>query len=256
MGKFVLRVLALVAASWTISAQAADMNYGRAPYTVNQPLNAYSWAGPYLGGNLGYAWGSIDNNPTKPSGFAGGVQAGYNWQNGPWVFGVEGDIQASGAEETFAPWKFSNPWFGTLRGRVGYALGNVMFYGTGGLAFGELRATTFGLSESHTNAGWTLGVGAEMGFAPNWSAKVEYLYVDLAKQLRRYRRVKRLPVRVDTSRRELSLLRTRKLSVTNLPAAASRREFFCMLLRPERRTKSNFRTQEPSPFPGVSFSSR
>jgi outer membrane immunogenic protein len=156
------------------------MSYGRPPYTVNQPLNAYSWAGPYLGGNLGYAWGSVDNNPTKPSGFAGGIQAGYNWKTGPWVFGAEGDIQASGAEETFAPWKFSNPWFGTLRGRVGYALGNVMFYGTGGLAFGELRATTFGLSESHTNTGWTAGVGAEMGFAPNWSAKVEYLYVDLA----------------------------------------------------------------------------
>jgi len=182
MGSFVLRALVVVAACWTMSAQAADMNYGsRAPYTVNQPLNAYSWAGPYLGGNLGYAWGSVENNPTKPSGFAGGVQAGYNWQQGgPWVFGVEGDIQVSGAEQTFAPWKFSNPWFGTLRGRVGYALNNVMFYGTGGLAFGELRATTFGLSESHTNAGWTAGVGAEMGFAPNWSAKVEYLYVDLS----------------------------------------------------------------------------
>ena len=126
MSRFVLRALALIAAGWTMSAQAADLNYGsRAPYTVNQPLNAYSWAGPYLGGNLGYAWGSVDNNPTKPSGFAGGVQAGYNWQNGPWVFGIEGDIQATGAEETFAPWKFSNPWFGTLRGRVGYALGNV-----------------------------------------------------------------------------------------------------------------------------------
>jgi outer membrane immunogenic protein len=108
------------------------------------------------------------------------VQAGYNFQNGPWVFGLEGDINASGAADTFAPWKFSNPWFGTLRGRVGYAFNNVMFYGTGGLAFGELRATTFGLSESHTTAGWTAGVGAEMGFAPNWSAKVEYLYVDLA----------------------------------------------------------------------------
>ncbi len=182
MSRFVLRALALIAAGWTISAQAADLNYGsRAPYTVNQPLNAYSWAGPYLGGNLGYAWGSVDNNLTKPSGVAGGVQAGYNWQQGgPWVFGIEGDIQATGADDTFAPWKFANPWFGTVRGRVGYALGNVLFYGTGGLAFGELRATTFGLSESHTNAGWTAGVGAEMGFAPNWSAKVEYLYVDLA----------------------------------------------------------------------------
>ena len=181
MSKSVLRALVLIAAAWTMSAQAADLNYGsRAPYTVNQPLNAFSWAGPYLGGNLGYAWGSVDNNPAKPSGFAGGVQAGYNWQqNGPWVFGVEGDIQASGAEQTFAPWKFSNPWFATLRGRAGYALNNVLFYGTGGLAFGELRATTFGLSESNTNLGWTLGVGAEMGFAPNWSAKVEYLYVDL-----------------------------------------------------------------------------
>ena len=67
-----------------------------------------------------------------------------------------------------------------MRGRVGYAFNNVLFYGTGGLAFGELRADTFGLSESHTTAGWTAGVGAEMGFAPNWSAKVEYLYVDLS----------------------------------------------------------------------------
>jgi len=182
MTRLVLRVLALIVAGWTISAAAADLNYGsRAPYTVNQPLNAYSWAGPYLGGNLGYAWGSVDNNPTKPSGFVGGVQGGYNWQQAsPWVFGIEGDIQATGADDTFAPWKFSNPWFGTVRGRVGYAFNNIMFYGTGGLAFGELRAETFGLSESHTNAGWTVGVGAEMGFAPNLSAKIEYLYVDLA----------------------------------------------------------------------------
>ena len=181
MSRIVLVAVALVATICTSSALAADLSYGsRAPYTVNQPLNMYSWAGPYIGGNLGWNWGGVDNIPTKPSGFVGGAQAGYNFQNGPWVFGIEGDIQGNGASDTFAPWKFSNPWFGTLRGRVGYALGNVMFYGTGGLAFGELRATTFGVSESHTNAGWTAGVGAEMGFAPNWSAKIEYLYVDLA----------------------------------------------------------------------------
>src|ERR1700682_5599610 len=156
MSRFVFRALALMTAGWTMSAQAADLNDGpRAPYTVNQQLNAYSWAGPYLGGNLGYAWGSVDNNLTKPSGFAGGVQAGYNWQTGSWVFGVEGDIQATGAEDTFAPWKFANPWFGTVRGRVGYTVGNVLLYGTGGLAFGELRGETFGLSGSHTAAGWT-----------------------------------------------------------------------------------------------------
>ncbi|WP_454632173.1 outer membrane protein [Bradyrhizobium cenepequi] len=175
----VLRLLALLVAGWTTSSAAADLGY-RGPYTVNQPLNALSWAGPYLGGNLGYSWGGVDNNPAKPSGFAGGAQIGYNWTNGPWVFGAEGDIQATGAEETFAPWKFSNPWFGTIRGRGGYAFQNVLFYATAGLAFGELRAETFGLSESHTNVGWTAGLGAEMGFAPNWSAKLEYLYVDLA----------------------------------------------------------------------------
>lgn len=181
MKRLVLGAAALVAAGWTASAEAADFNYGqRAPYTVNQPLNAYSWAGPYLGGNIGYEWGSVDNNPSKPSGFVGGVQAGYNFQNGPWVFGVEGDIQAAGADDTFAPWKFSNPWFGTLRGRAGYAFSNVLFYGTAGLAFGELRGQTFGGTESHTTAGWTIGAGAEMGLAPNWSAKLEYLYIDLS----------------------------------------------------------------------------
>ena len=181
MKRLVVGAAVLAAVGWTASAKAADLNYGqRAPYTVNQPLNAYSWAGPYLGANLGYEWGSVNNNPAKPSGFVGGVQAGYNFQTGPWVFGVEGDIQAAGADDTFAPWKFSNPWFGTLRGRAGYAFSNVLFYGTAGLAFGELRAQTFGWTESHTSAGWTIGAGAEVMFAPNWSAKLEYLYIDLS----------------------------------------------------------------------------
>ncbi|ABQ33938.1 MULTISPECIES: outer membrane protein [Bradyrhizobium] len=171
---------AVAAALGSVSAQAADFNYGRqAPYTVNQPLNAYSWAGPYLGGTLGYEWGSVGNNPTKPSGLVGGLTAGYNWQNGPWVFGAEGDINLTGANDTFAPWKFSNPWFGTVRGRAGYAFNNILFYGTGGLAFGGLRGETFGLSESHTSLGWTLGAGAEFGLAQNWTAKIEYLYIDL-----------------------------------------------------------------------------
>jgi outer membrane immunogenic protein len=181
MNRFVVGAMALVAVGCTGAARGADLSYApRAPYTVNQPLNAYSWAGPYLGGTLGYEWGTVGNNPTKPSGVTGGVEAGYNFQNGPWVFGVEGDINVTGADDTFAPWKFSNPWFGTLRGRAGYAFNNILFYGTGGLAFGELKSLTFGgVSESHTTAGWTLGAGAEFGLAQNWSAKIEYLYVDL-----------------------------------------------------------------------------
>jgi len=182
MRGFVLGAVAL-AVTGTTSARAADLSYGRgAPYTVYQPLNAQSWAGPYLGGTLGYEWGTVDRNPAKPRGFVGGITAGYNWQqpNSPWVFGIEGDIQATGADETFAPWKFSNPWFGTVRGRAGYSFSNALFYGTAGLAFGGLRGETFGLSETHTSAGWTAGVGAEVGFAPHWSAKVEYLYLDLS----------------------------------------------------------------------------
>ena len=180
MGSIALRAVALIAVLWTVSAaQAADFNRST---TAASLFDADSWARPYLGGNLGYNWGSVDNNPTKPSGFTGGFQAGYNLKTntGPWVFGLEGDLQATRADDTFAPWKFSNPWFGTVRGRAGYALGNILFYGTAGLAFGELRGETFGLSESHTTAGWTAGVGAEFLFAPNWSAKIEYLYVDLA----------------------------------------------------------------------------
>jgi len=182
MSRIALGAAALIAATGTASVEAADLYYGsRAPYTVNQPLNIYSWAGPYLGGNLGWAWGSVDNSVTRPSGFVGGAQAGYNFfQTGPWVFGVECDLQATGASDTFAPWKFSNPWFGTVRGRAGYAFNNILFYGTAGLAFGELRGETFGLSETHTNAGWTAGLGAEFGLTPNWSTRFEFLFVDLS----------------------------------------------------------------------------
>ncbi|MBN8969157.1 MAG: porin family protein [Rhizobiales bacterium] len=178
-------VMVLAAACGATSAQGADLQYGRqpAPYTVNQPLNMYSWAGPYIGGNLGYGWGTVSNNPTRPNGVNGGLQAGYNWQQGsPWVFGLEGDLQANGAEDTFAPWKFSNPWYGTVRGRIGYAFNNVLFYGTGGLAFGEIKGQTFGLSESRTGMGWTVGLGAEFALNRNWSAKAEYLYVDLSQR--------------------------------------------------------------------------
>lgn len=182
MSKFTIAVATVcTVAGISASAHAGDLAYpSRAPYTVNQPLNAFSWAGPYLGGNLGYGWGSTTNNPTQPSSIFGGVQAGYNFQSGPLVYGIEGDIQASAADDTFAPYKFSNPWFGTVRGRIGYAVNNILFYGTGGLAFGGVRAETFGLSESHTTVGWTAGVGVEYAFAPNWSAKAEYLYVDLS----------------------------------------------------------------------------
>jgi outer membrane immunogenic protein len=178
--KRIARALALLVTIAGGAAAAADLprpSY----YTATAPLSAYSWTGPYLGGNLGYEWGAVSNNPTRPSGFAGGIQGGYNWQTGLLVIGGEADLQISGANDTFAPWKFSNPWFGTVRGRAGYAVNNFIIYGTAGLAFGDLQAQSFGLvTENHTNVGWTAGAGVEAGFAQNWSAKIEYLFVDLA----------------------------------------------------------------------------
>jgi outer membrane immunogenic protein len=139
------------------------------------------WQGPYIGANLGAQWGSINNNSANPFGVAGGVQAGYNVQYGQYVFGGETDLQASAADDTFAPWKFSNPWFGTLRARAGFAMSNVMFYGTVGLAYGSLKIqnTSTGVSESHASTGWAGGAGMEVALMGNWTARAEYLYVDL-----------------------------------------------------------------------------
>jgi outer membrane immunogenic protein len=166
------------------SATAADIQRGPAPYYPPAvDARVYNWAGFYAGANVGYEWGKTTNSATAPNGLLGGVQGGYNWQNGQFVFGGETDIQITGANDTFAPFKFSNPWFGTLRGRAGYAMNNILFYGTLGLAYGDLKAESFGLSEDKTHIGWTGGLGMEVGLAPNWSAKVEYLYMDLSNRL-------------------------------------------------------------------------
>ncbi len=162
------------------AAVAADIQRGPSPYYSPAPASGYNWRGLYAGLNAGYEWGSITGNGAEPSGIMGGVQVGYNWQAGAFVFGPEADIQASAADDTFAPYKFSNPWFGTLRGRVGFALNNILIYGTAGLAYGGITGEIGGLDESKAHIGWTGGLGAEVGFTPNWSAKAEYLYMDLS----------------------------------------------------------------------------
>ncbi len=177
MKKMIYAAAFAVAATGT--AGAADLPRNTPYYQAPVPA-AYNWGGWYVGANIGYQWGKTTNNPTRPTGVEGGLQGGYNWQNGSWVFGGETDMQISGADDTFAPWKFSNPWFGTLRGRAGYAYNNVLFYGTLGLAYGDIKGELSGLSETKTHAGWAIGAGLEFGLTPNWSAKAEYLYVDLS----------------------------------------------------------------------------
>jgi len=179
------------------SANAADARipygvpppqYGPAPYAPPlppPPLLPCLWLGPYVGANAGFQWTS-NVGGLSTGGFTGGIQGGYNWQNGPFVYGVEADFNLSNAGGTFAGYQFSNPWFGTLRGRAGYVFNNVVFlYGTAGLAVGMSTVTLGGLSDTSGHAGWTIGAGAEFalapfGFGPNWSAKVEYLYLGLS----------------------------------------------------------------------------
>lgn len=179
--KKAILALTLAATATSGAAMAADIARGPSPYYSAPAQGAYyNWGGAYAGVNVGYQWGSVSNTSTNPSGLEGGLTGGYNWQNGQFVYGVETDLQISGADDTFAPYKFSNPWFGTLRGRGGIAMNNVLFYGTVGLAYGGLKGENAGLSESKTEIGWTAGLGAEVGFTPNWSAKLEYLYADLS----------------------------------------------------------------------------
>jgi len=170
----------ILATTMAGTAAAADIQRGPAPYYSAAPTSSFNWTGAYVGGNAGYQWGDITNSRVSPSGLEGGLQGGYNWQSGQFVYGAETDLQITGADDTFALYKFSNPWFGTLRGRAGFAYNNMLFYGTLGLAYGGLKGEFGGLTEDKTHMGWTAGLGMEIGFAPNWSAKMEYLYMDLS----------------------------------------------------------------------------
>ena len=121
--------IALAFALGSGAAAAADIT----PYAA--PPREMFWQGPYVGANLGYQWGLATHIANKPSGVVGGLQSGYNWQIGSFVFGGETDLQFSDADDRFAGWKFSNSWFGTLRARAGFAASNLLFYGTVGLAY-------------------------------------------------------------------------------------------------------------------------
>jgi outer membrane immunogenic protein len=188
---------------------------------------AYSWTGFYLGANAGYSAGvsrlsqqntsgglsaqSTVDSVITPKGFAGGGQIGYNWQGGRnWLVGFEADIQgtnqndtsctptscitvttAAGTVNSAITAQQQLDWFGTLRGRIGAVNNNILFYATGGAAFGQVKqtisdnvtapgSTNFSSSAGSFNlVGWAAGGGIEAAVAGNWTAKAEYLYLDL-----------------------------------------------------------------------------
>ena len=172
-------------------AIAADIPRAAPAYkapAVYAPI--FTWTGGYVGINGGYGWGRSDwtgyGAEPRVSGGLVGLTLGYNWQTGPWVFGLEGDIDWSDIRGGFTNaacptgCETRNSWLGTARGRLGYAIDRVMPYVTGGLAVGDIRTTQAGFTGAReTNAGWTVGAGIEAALAPNWTAKVEYLHVNL-----------------------------------------------------------------------------
>ena len=168
-----LAVAALLSAG---AAHAADLPYRKDAPAFAPPPPVFSWTGAYVGLNVGGGF-KADNSFGRAgdvSGVVGGGQIGYNYQISPlFVVGIETDFQGTSLRTT----NVSLPWFGTVRGRAGFALLNstLLVYGTGGFAYGELNSPF--RSDVHT--GWTAGGGVEYAFLPNWSAKVEYLYTDL-----------------------------------------------------------------------------
>jgi outer membrane immunogenic protein len=157
---------------------AGDMPYRRNYQPAPPPAALFNWTGFYVGANAGYAWGSAAGG--NPSGVIGGFTAGYNYQFQPnAVLGFETDITFSNADDSHNGRKFESDYNGTLRARLGYSVGNVMFYGTGGAAYGKGELTAGGLTSEETQWGWTIGAGVEAMLTQNVSAKFEYLYVDL-----------------------------------------------------------------------------
>jgi len=152
-------------------AAAAEMNgygYSAAPPPV-------SWTGFYIGANVGYGWGSA--NSLSPDGFLAGVQFGYNHQfaGSPFVVGLASDFDWAGISDG----AYSVDYLGTIRARLGFAFERIMAYGTVGLAHGQGEFEVAGLSNNQTHWGWTVGAGADFALDRNWSARAEYLYVDL-----------------------------------------------------------------------------
>jgi outer membrane immunogenic protein len=188
--------LALIATTLTTQAQNVPTKVIKGQYYGSAPV--HQWTGFYGGVNVGYGLAGItDSAPLAVTslmhGVFGGAQVGYNYQTGSWLFGLEADIQASDMSASYTRTLpvigdltvgHRIPYFGTLRGRLGYAFtcGCVMAYATAGLAYGSYEpfATAGGItvSRTYTNAALAAGAGVEWMVSERWSTKLEALYLD------------------------------------------------------------------------------
>jgi outer membrane immunogenic protein len=169
-----LRIAGLALIASVCAAAAADVAYPTRTVTPVSP--AYNWSGFYVGAMGGY--GSTGTQRVKGE-FAGGT-VGANWQMSYFVAGVE----AEGAWSNIGrPLGIFNDSYranalGSVNGRLGVAIDNILFYGKGGFAFlnNTVEVPLFAASGSKVQTGWDAGGGIEVGFLQNWSVKAEYLY--------------------------------------------------------------------------------
>src|ERR1044072_5907509 len=190
MRNLFLRGAALIALNVSVAVNAADMAVKGPP--IPQPL--YNWSGPYIGANFGGAWTNgnlnIPNNNFYGglSEFIGGVQAGYNFQAGHILFGVEGEFDGATfghpALPTLTLGSVSQNWIGTVAGRVGLVEDRWLVYGKFGGGWVRSNAILnfpgVSWSGSNTSSGWLPGVGLEYGFKSNWTVRLEYDYLALS----------------------------------------------------------------------------
>jgi len=180
------------------AAMAADL--GRPVYKAPPAgvlPTAYDWTGFYVGGHIGYGWAKntytdpfvpLSLSDTSANGILGGGQVGFNYQVGQFVFGAEGDMSATAIKggPTFGAANLNTQtnWTATLAGRAGVAFDRWLVYAKGGAAWRNndysTNLYTFPATAtvSDTKIGWVVGAGVEWAFAPQWSAKLEYNYMD------------------------------------------------------------------------------
>jgi len=198
-------------------ASAADLS-NRAPAYVPPAPPPFTWNGFYMGVHGGTGWGTAEStlNPVpglttfsvplashNVSGWLFGGQAGYNWQVQPWlVLGVEGDfawndIEGRTACVVVVSCQTKNKWMGDVTGRLGFNVDRALLYVKGGVAWsnvdydinippGVVNTGGFSGSTSATRSGALFGMGIEYAFMPNWSAKIEYNYLDLGSSTRSF----------------------------------------------------------------------
>ncbi|MBN9673599.1 outer membrane protein [Roseibium aggregatum] len=196
MKRLALAGLALTAASTGVApVWAADLPQTPAPAYDAAPtqIQTFDWTGYYLGGNLGWAFGSFDNRTgganldTDSNGVEGGLFTGYNFQVTPnVVIGAEGDFTLTDLEKTKTNGGVTltskSDWNSNLRARLGYSFDRYLIYGAGGLALADLEVEGNGDSDSKTALGWTLGVGGEAAVTNNVTARFEYVYQDFGEE--------------------------------------------------------------------------